>query len=40
MIDRMFLESNQLPEKPELGILLKGCVTDRALSHSIDTPLT
>jgi len=28
MIDRMLLESNQLPEKPELGILLKGCVTD------------
>jgi hypothetical protein len=29
MIDRKLLEpSNQLPEKPELGILLKGCVTD------------
>jgi hypothetical protein len=24
----MMLESNQLPEKPELGILLKGCATD------------
>ena len=29
MIDRKLLELfNQLPEKPELGILLKGCATD------------
>ena len=29
MIDRTLLEfSDQLPERPELGILLKGCATD------------